>query len=117
LAFILHSQLFSLEFVSNICALGLAIVGLAFLSNMLYGDYMVVKMIFGQAVQNCTACTAAVNFKCSLVSITCAVEHGNNLTLHKSLNLFCPKTYIHKPSQPATKAPVEVPPDLKNLIN
>ena len=32
LAFILHPQFFSFEFVSNICTLGLAMVGLAFLS-------------------------------------------------------------------------------------
>ena len=54
LAFILHSQFFSLEFVSNICALGLVMVGLAFFSAILYGDYLVVKMSLGQAVQNCT---------------------------------------------------------------
>ena len=34
LAFIMHPQFFSLEFVSNMCDLGLAIVGLAFLSAL-----------------------------------------------------------------------------------
>ena len=33
LAFILHSQFLSMEFVSNICALGLTMVGLAFFST------------------------------------------------------------------------------------
>ena len=37
LAFILRPQLFSLVFVSNICTLGLAMVGLAFLSSTLNG--------------------------------------------------------------------------------
>ena len=53
LAFILHSQFFSFEFVSNIFALGLAMICLAFFSTILYGDYLVVKMSLGQAVQNC----------------------------------------------------------------
>ena len=38
LAFILHPQLFSLEFVSSICTLGLAMVGLAFLFSALNGS-------------------------------------------------------------------------------
>ena len=38
LAFILHHQLFSLEFVSKICTLGLAMVGLAFHFSTLNGS-------------------------------------------------------------------------------
>ena len=38
LALILHPQLFSIKFVSNICTLGLAMLGLAFLFSTLNGS-------------------------------------------------------------------------------
>jgi hypothetical protein len=41
LVLILPSQFFSLEFVSKMCVLGLAMVGLAFFSGILLVDYMV----------------------------------------------------------------------------